>query len=435
MHNIKFIMEFPEKFCEAMYKRGVNIDIEQLTQLYGSYKHQQSELQEMQSQKNKVAQLVSQAMASQDNTTHLHVQGEQIKIAIAESEKELLSLGEKLKTCLMDLPNLPDDDVPYGEGEEDNVELEKWGDIREFSFVPKQHFEIGEQLQQLNFEIASRMSGSRFYIATGSIAELIRAVAAMALDMHVRERGYMEVSTPLLVRDHAMFGSGQLPKFSSDSFTVNNGEYRLIPTSEVALVNTVAESILREEQLPLRLTAHTPCFRSEAGSAGKDTRGMMRLHQFYKVELVHICTQEQIKDEYEYMVRSAEMVLQKLQLPYRKMLLCSQDMSFSARKTYDLEVWLPGQGKYREVSSCSDCGEFQARRLNARFKCNKMRANKFLYTTNGSALAIERTVIAILENYQQHDGSVVIPEALRQYMGGKSIICIMNNNRLFYVRP
>ncbi len=424
MHNIKFIREHPEKFNDGMKKRGLDIKADYLLKIDESIRLTKHKLQEVQHKKNSIAQAIAEAKQQNSNLSveNLLREGEEIKKVIHELEKKLLEIEQKLYTYLTTLPNLPEDQVPLGCSENDNIEVMRHGNIVDFGFTPKQHFEIGERLKQLDFETAAKMSGSRFYIATKSIAKLARAVANLMLDVHITERGYTEISVPLLVRDSAMFGTGQLPKFAHDSFTVNNGEYRLIPTSEIALLNTVADSILPEDQLPLRLTAYTPCFRSEAGSAGKDTRGMIRLHQFYKVELVHICTPEQVAYEYEYMITSAEQILQRLELPYRKILLCSQDMGFNAQITYDLEVWLPGQKKYREISSCSNCGEFQAQRLKARFKCTNDGSNKFLHMTNGSALAIERTVAAILENYQQSDGSVIVPKALIQYMNGQESI-------------
>lgn len=415
MHNIKFIKEFPEKFDACMRKRGIAVNAAQLIRIDELVRLQKLKVESIQNSKNKIAQSIADAKKNGKNTAVLMEDGEQIKVQLLASKTQLSLLEDELHAYLISLPNMPEDDVPYGCDENNNVEVAKYGQLRQFDFAPQEHFKVMERLGQLHTDIAIRMSGSRFYAATHLTARLARAVAALALDIHTTERGYSEVLVPLLVRDKAMFGAGQLPKFEHDSFTVNNNEYRLIPTAEVPLVNMVADSIIQEQNLPLRLVSHTPCFRSEAGSAGRDTHGIIRLHQFYKVELVHICTPQNVEYEYAYMIESAEMVLQRLKLPYRKILLCSQDMGFSAQKTYDLEVWLPGQNKYREVSSCSNCGEFQARRLKARFKSHNG-SNHYLHMTNGSALAIERTIAAIMENYQQADGSVTIPEALRPYM-------------------
>jgi seryl-tRNA synthetase len=319
--------------------------------------------------------------------------------------------------------------VPEGKDEHDNVEVLLWGEPRKFDFTPKEHFDIGEGLKLMDFESAAKLSGARFVVNKGGIARLERALAQFMLDLHTGEHGYTEVAPPLLVRDDAMFGTAQLPKFRDDQFSVTAGrgdgqsdepasEYWLVPTAEVPLTNLVRESILDESQLPLRFTAGTYCFRAEAGAAGRDTRGMIRQHQFYKVELVSITTPEQSLEEHERMTGCAEKVLQLLELPYRKVTLCTGDMGFASQKTYDLEVWLPGQGKYREISSCSVCGDFQARRMNARFRPAEGKATRFVHTLNGSGVAVGRALVAVLENYQEADGSVTVPTVLRPYMGG-----------------
>jgi seryl-tRNA synthetase len=322
---------------------------------------------------------------------------------------------------LATVPNLPADDVPEGQDETQNVEIRTWGTPREFAFKPKEHFEIGEALGQMDFDRAAKISGARFVVLFDGIARLERALAAFMLDLHTREHGYREVLPPYLVRDNALYGTGQLPKFADDLFRTTSDHW-LIPTAEVPLTNLVAEEILDDDTLPRRFSALTPCFRAEAGAAGKDTRGMIRQHQFEKVELVSIAHPDTSVEEHERMTACAEEVLKRLGLPYRVVTLCSGDMGFSARKTYDIEVWLPGQGRYREISSCSNCGDFQARRMNARFKAKGEKGTRFVHTLNGSALAVGRTLIAILENYQESDGSVRVPNALRSYMGGVETI-------------
>ena len=322
---------------------------------------------------------------------------------------------------LAPIPNLPAEDVPAGRDESANVELRRRGEPRAFNFPAKEHFELGEALRMMDFERAGKLSGARFVVLTSALARLERALASFMLDLHTGEFGYTEVDPPALVRDDALFGTGQLPKFGDDLFRTTDGLW-LIPTAEVPLTNLVAGEIVEEERLPLRFTAMTWCFRAEAGAAGKDTRGMMRQHQFSKVELVSVATPEQSNDEHERMTACAEEVLRRLGLPYRVVVLCTGDMGFAARKTYDIEVWLPGQGRYREISSCSDCGDFQARRMNARCRKKGEKGTRFVHTLNGSGLAVGRTLIAVLENYQRADGSIEVPAALRPYMGGLEVI-------------
>ena len=317
------------------------------------------------------------------------------------------------------IPNIPCKTVPVGSNEKDNVEYKKCGSIKKFSFEPKRHFEIGEELNLMNFEIASKLSGSRFVVLKGFLAKMERAIAQFMLDKHTNENGYTEIQVPFLVKDEALYGTGQLPKFAEDLFTAGDDHW-LIPTAEVPLTNLVREQILSENTLPMRVTSYTPCFRSEAGSAGQDTRGMLRQHQFSKVELVSITTPEHSDEELERMLTSAESILQDLEIPYRIMTLCTGDMGFAAKKTYDIEVWLPGEKKYREISSCSNCGDFQARRMNAKYK--KQNDNIFVNTLNGSGLAVGRTLIAILENYQTEDGNVNIPKVLQKYLNNKTSI-------------
>ena len=327
----------------------------------------------------------------------------------------------ELDAIIQALPNLPDLSVPEGDDETGNVVVKHWGTPPQFPFVPKDHVALGEALSGMDFEGAARMSGSRFVVLSGQMARLERALGQFMLDQHTEKNGYQETNAPVLVRDHTLFGTGQLPKFEEDLFKTTDGRY-LIPTSEVSLTNLVREQIVDEDRLPIRMTALSPCFRSEAGSAGRDTRGMIRQHQFWKVELVSIATPETSAAEHERMTASAEGILEALKLPYRRMLLCTGDMGFSAQRTYDLEVWLPGQndgtGAYREISSCSNCGDFQARRMDSRTRAKGEKATRFVHTLNGSGLAVGRTLVAVLENYQQEDGTIRVPDVLVPYMGG-----------------
>tara|TARA_B100001939_G_scaffold337982_1_gene343021 strand:+ start:4825 stop:6099 length:1275 start_codon:yes stop_codon:yes gene_type:complete len=421
MFDIKAIRENPEAFDEGWKKRGLEPQAEALLALDQAWRDKQRELQDCQSRRNEASRAIGQAKARGEDAEDLIAEVAALKKRMPELEEEVRALEEDLNARLSRLDNIPADDVPFGEGEEENQEIRRWGEIPAFDFAPKQHFEIGEALGQMDFEGAARMSGARFVTLTGDLARLERALAAFMLDLHTTEFGYTEVSPPALVRDAALYGTSQLPKFEEDLFKTDTGHY-LIPTGEVPLTNLVREEILDEERLPLRFTALTPCFRSEAGSAGKDTRGMIRLHQFQKVELVSITTPEQSWDELERMTGIAEEVLKRLNLPYRVMTLCTGDMGFAARKTYDIEVWLPGQDTYREISSCSNTGDFQARRMRARCRPAGERKTRFVHTLNGSGLAVGRTLVAVLENYQQADGSVIIPEVLRPYMGGREVI-------------
>ena len=341
---------------------------------------------------------------------------QKLKIELPELETKDRILVADLRGFLTGLPNLPDADVPDGEDEAGNVEVAKWGTPRQFNFAPAEHADLGPALG-LDFETGAMISGARFTFLRGQMARLQRALGQFMLDQQTTLNGYSECAPPLLVREEALFGTGQLPKFAEDNFQTTDGRW-LIPTAEVSLTNSVREQILTETQLPIRMTALTPCFRSEAGAAGKDTRGYIRQHQFEKVELVSVCRPEDSAAEHERMTAAAESILQALDLPYRKMLLCAGDMGFTARKTYDLEVWLPGQGAYREISSCSNCGDFQARRMNTRYRPEGAKATEFVHTLNGSGLAVGRTLVAVLENYQQADGSVTVPPALLPYMGG-----------------
>ncbi|QGM92756.1 serine--tRNA ligase [Methylocystis rosea] len=468
MYDIKWIRENAEIFDRGRARRGLEPISTQLLAFDDARRAAIGELQRAQERRNAASKEIGAAMKAGDSAKAEALKAEVATIkenwpALEEAERYAIA---ELDNALAAIPNTPLDEVPDGADENDNVEVARWGEPRAFDFTPKEHFEIGEALGLMDFETAAKISGARFVVNKGGLARLERALAQFMLDLHTNEHGYMEVSPPLLVRDDAMFGTAQLPKFRDDQFAairqLSNLElpqyaskarallelesqenkdvsfeeiaYRelmkrsfetalwLIPTAEVPLTNLVRESILDEAQLPMRMTAGTYCFRAEAGAAGKDTRGMIRQHQFYKVELVSITTPEDSLEEHERMTGCAEKVLQLLELPYRKVVLCTGDMGFASQKTYDLEVWLPGQGKYREISSCSVCGDFQARRMNARYRPSESKGkNKgigFVHTLNGSGVAVGRAMVAVLENYQQADGSVDVPRVLRPYMGG-----------------
>jgi seryl-tRNA synthetase len=374
--------------------------------------------QEAQEKRNALSKEIGQAMAAKDQARAESLKAEvaSLKEVLASAEVEEKAVVAELEEALQAIPNTPLDEVPVGADEHGNVLLHSFGTPRSFDFEPKQHFEIGEALGLMDFEAATRMSGSRFVVTKGALARLERAIGQFMLDLHTTEHGYMEVNPPLLVKDQAMVGTAQLPKFRDDQFRAGD-DYWLIPTAEVPLTNLVREQILDEKELPIRVTALSACFRAEAGSAGRDTRGMIRQHQFYKVELVSITAAGHSRAELDRMTASAEKVLQKLELPYRTMLLCTGDMGFASQRTHDLEVWLPGQNAYREISSCTVCGDFQARRMQARYKTADGK-NQFVHTLNGSGVAVGRALVAVLENYQNADGSVSVPTALQPYMGG-----------------
>lgn len=416
MHDIKWIRENPGEFDRALIRRNLQKQSEEILAL-DSEKRQLitliQELQHSRKEKSKNLGFIKDKTSPEFERTKLDVEHINEKLDELNTQLDSNNLLDKI---LCSLPNVPFDEVPFGIDESSNQLVKTVGKPREI-LNAKQHFDLGEALGMVDFEQTVKISGSRFVSLKGQIARLERALANFMLDTHTKEYDYLEVSPPYMVKNHAMFNVGQLPKFADDSFLTTN-DYRLIPTSEVSLTNFVADMIVPREELPLRFTAYTPCFRSEAGSAGKDTRGMIRLHQFSKVELVSITTPEESKNEHERMLGAAESILQKLDLPYRVMLLCSGDMGFSAHKTYDLEVWLPGQNQYREISSVSNCGAFQARRMKARYKEFGSNETTLLHTLNGSGLAVGRTVVAILENYQNPDGSITIPEKLVPYMDG-----------------
>jgi seryl-tRNA synthetase len=419
MHDIRALRETPELFDKGWAARGMPPQTARLIALDDERRAVVSELQAAQEKRNALSKEIGLAKRDKDEARAAALMNEvaSLKEQVQAGEERERSANEALEMALAELPNIPLDDVPVGEDEDANVVHSTQGTPRDLDFEPKEHFEIGEQLGLMDFETAARISGARFVILKGALARLERAIAQFMLDLHTTENGYTEIVPPMLVRDQAMYGTAQLPKFADDQFRTENG-YWLIPTAEVPLTNLGREQILSESDLPIRVTAHTPCFRQEAGAAGRDTRGMIRQHQFSKVELVSITTPENSLDELERMRDCAEMVLRLLGLPYRVMVLSTGDMGFGARKTYDIEVWLPGQSAYREISSCSVCGDFQARRMNARYRPEGEKQPRFVHTLNGSGLAVGRTLIAVLENYQQADGSVVVPEALVPYMGG-----------------
>ena len=421
MFSAKWIRENGDLFDSGLARRGVELHADRVIALDEERRAMQTEIQNLQHTRNRKSKEIGAARARGEDTAALVAEVADLKQVTKVLEQKERVAAEELDSLLAGLPNLPDDDVPDGADESANVEIRRWGEQAHVDGGARQHFEIGEALGLMDFERATKLSGSRFVILSGSLARLERALAAFMLDMHTVEFGYTETAPPLLVRDAAAFGTGNLPKFEEDLFRTTEG-YWLIPTAEMPLTNLAAGEILEEDALPLRFTAYTPCFRAEAGAAGKDTRGMIRQHQFSKVELVSVIRPEDSEAEHERMTACAEEVLKRLGLAYRVVLLSSGDMGFSARKTYDIEVWLAGQGRYREISSCSNCGDFQARRMNARYRRTGERQTEFVHTLNGSALAVGRTLVAVLENYQREDGGVTVPDALRPYFGGMETI-------------
>ena len=418
MHDIKAIRDNPEAYDRGWGSRGLEPQTPAILEIDRQLRAAQTALQDAQSRRNEASKMIGQAKANRDEAEaqRLMAEVDSLKSVMAIETDLEKALGEQLRALLSALPNLPAFDVPHGADEDGNAEQRRWGQAPTINSA-QDHVALGEGLGMMDFEAAARTSGARFVFLTGQLARLERAVASFMLDIQTLEHGYTEVSPPLLVRDEAMYGTGQLPKFGEDLFRTTDGRW-LIPTAEVSLTNMVMGQIVEEGELPLRLTALTPCFRSEAGASGRDTRGIIRQHQFYKVELVSITAPETSEEEHERMTGCAEAVLKRLELPYRTMLLCTGDMGFSARRTYDLEVWLPSQGQYREISSCSNCGDFQARRMDARVRKPGEKGTRFLHTLNGSGLAVGRTLVAILENYQDEGGRIAIPAPLRPYMAG-----------------
>lgn len=419
MLDIKWIRENPEKLDAALAKRNAAPLAGDILELDLERRNHVGKVQEAQERRNSASKEVGQAMAKGDEARaqELKFEVSTLKEFLMTGEAEERRLNAALEDLLSRVPNIPLDDVPIGKNEDDNVELRQFLEPKHFPFEPKEHFDLGEALGLMDFERAGRISGARFTFLSGALARLERAVGQFMVDLHTSEHGYTEVSSPILVRDDAVYGTAQLPKFAEDLFQTTDGRW-LIPTAEVTLTNLVRGEILDHSALPLRYTALTPCFRSEAGSAGRDTRGMLRQHQFWKVEMVSITDADTSLKEHERMTACAEEVLKRLEIPFRTIVLCTGDMGFGARKTYDVEAWLPGQKTYREISSCSVCGDFQGRRMNARYRKEGEKAPLFVHTLNGSGVAVGRCLIAIMENYQQEDGSIVIPEVLRPYMGG-----------------
>lgn len=419
MLDIKWIRENPEDLDKALAKRGAGPLSSELIALDEKRRENVGKVQAAQERRNAASKEIGKAMAEKDSATadKLKAEVSELKNFLAQAEEEERRLVKELNDALSTIPNIPLGDVPLGKDEADNVEVRRVGNQRNFSFQPKEHFELGEALGMMDFERAAKIAGARFTILKGGLARLERALGQFMLDLHTTEHGYTETMPPLMVRDEAVYGTGQLPKFSEDLFRTTDGRW-LIPTAEVPLTNLVADEIVDVKTLPQRYTALTPCFRSEAGSAGRDTRGMLRQHQFLKVEMVSITDAESSIAEHERMTACAEEVLKRLELPFRTVVLCTGDMGFGAQKTYDIEVWLPGQNTYREISSCSVCGDFQGRRMNSRYRPEGEKSTRFVHTLNGSGVAVGRALIAVMENYQQEDGSIHIPEALQPYMGG-----------------
>jgi len=441
MHDIKWIRENPAAFDRGLQRRGLPAESAKLLALDERRRKAILDLEQAQARRNAASREIGAAKKNKDEAAAQQLMAEvaHLKDAIPALEAEEKKYQKELDGILAAIPNLPGDEVPDGRDETENVEHHHFGAKRNYSFAPKQHFELGEALGFMDFETAAKLSGARFVVLKSGLARMERAIGQFMLDLHTTEHGYTEIAPPLLVRDEVMYGTAQLPKLEDDQFWAVKGELLagsdgdaieriraqrlgLIPTAEVPLTNLVRESIVEEAGLPLRVTAYTPCFRAEAGAAGKDTRGMLRQHQFNKVELVSVTTPEQSKDEHERMLSCAEEVLRRLGLHYRVVTLCTGDMGFSSQKTYDIEAWLPGQGMYREISSCSNCGDFQARRMDARFRGKENRTPRFVHTLNGSGVAAGRALIAIMETYQDEGGRIAVPDVLRPYMGGKSVI-------------
>ena len=418
MHDLKFIRENPQAFDAGLARRGLEPISKSLLALDEKRRSLMTTSQEAQARRNGASKEIGKAMGAGDKDAAEALKAEvaSLKDVIAGVEAEELAIGAELDEILTTLPNIPYDDAPDGADEDDNEEMRSWGDKPHMDFTPKEHFDLGEALDMMDFERAAKMSGARFVTLRGQLARLERALGQFMIDLHTTEHGYTEMLAPAMVRDTALFGTGQLPKFEEDLFKTDTGHY-LIPTAEVTLTNFHAGEILDTEAMPMRYTAFSQCFRSEAGSAGRDTRGMIRQHQFEKVEMVSLTTAEQSDEELERMTGCAEEVLKRLKLPYRVVKLCTGDMGFTTKRTYDIEVWLPGQDRFREISSCSVCGDFQARRAKIRHRPKNEKQTSFVHTLNGSGLAVGRTLVAVLENYQQADGSIAVPEVLKPYMG------------------
>ncbi len=425
MHDIKFIRDNAAAFDAGLARRDLSPMAADILSMDSAWRALTTEKQTLQQRRNQASKKIGQRKSKGEPADELINEVADIKTKMLQLDDAERQAGEDLEKLLASLPNLPFDDVPLGADESENVEIRRQGERKAFNFRPLDHVDLGEKLGQMDFEAAAKLAGARFVLLRGDLARLERAIANFMIDLHTQEFGYTEVSPPVMVRDAALYGTGQLPKFSEDLFRTEDG-FWMIPTAEVPLTNLVSNAILDAAELPVRVTAHTPCFRSEAGSAGRDTRGMIRVHQFAKVELVSVTHPAESDAELERMTACAEEVLKRLGLHYRVVVLCTGDMGFGARRTYDIEVWLPGQndgaGAFREISSCSTCGDFQARRMKARFRPEGSKATEFVHTLNGSGLAVGRCLIAVLENHQEADGSISIPDVLRPYMGGQERI-------------
>ena len=418
MLDLKLLRTEPQEVAKGLARRGFQLDVGLLETLEAERRQAQLDAQTLQTERNARSKMIGKAKASGEDIAPLLAEIDDLGDQHKAAEARLAKVLEQLNELAMGVPNIPQADVPAGKDENDNVEVSRWGTPRQFDFEPKDHVDLGAGLQQMDFETAAKITGARFVTLTGQLARLQRALIQLMLDTHITEHDYTETYVPYLVNADSLRGTGQLPKFAEDLFAVDDGQLYLIPTAEVPVTNIVRDSIVDAAQLPLKFVAHTPCFRSEAGSHGRDVRGLIRQHQFEKVELVQIVAPEASAEAHEQLTGQAEKILQMLGLPYRKMLLCTGDMGFASTKTYDLEVWLPSQNTYREISSCSNFGDFQARRMQARWRNPETGKPELVHTLNGSGLAVGRTLLAILENHQQADGSVIIPEPLRAYMGG-----------------
>ncbi|WP_448681415.1 serine--tRNA ligase [Pseudomonas nicosulfuronedens] len=425
MLDSKLVRTQPQEVAERLATRGFTLDVARIEALESQRKSVQTRTETLQAERNSRSKAIGQAMKNGEDVAPLKAEVNRMAEELESGKRELDAIQVELDSLLLNIPNLPHESVPVGADEEENVEVRRWGTPRTFDFEIKDHVALGEQHGWLDFETAARLSGARFALMRGPIARLHRALAQFMLDLHTREHGYEEAYTPYLVQAPALQGTGQLPKFEEDLFKIqreDEADLYLIPTAEVSLTNIVAGQILDAKELPLKFVAHTPCFRSEAGASGRDTRGMIRQHQFDKVEMVQIVEPSKSWEALESLVGNAEKVLQALELPYRALALCTGDMGFGAAKTYDLEVWVPSQDKYREISSCSNCGDFQARRMQARYRNPETGKPELVHTLNGSGLAVGRTLVAVLENYQQADGSIRVPEVLKPYMAGIEVI-------------
>lgn len=418
MLDPKLLRQDTAALAAQLAKRGFQLDVELLAQLEQERKQAQLDAQALQTERNSRSKLIGKAKAAGEDIAPLLAEIDDLVDKHKAAETRLAEVLERLNALAMEMPNVPLDDVPQGKDENDNIEVSKWGTPRQFDFTPKDHVDLGAQLGAMDFETAAKISAARFVTLSGPLARLQRALTQFMLDTHSEQHGYTETYVPYLVNADSLRGTGQLPKFEADLFKVDDGEFYLIPTAEVPVTNLVRDVIVDADKMPLKWVAHTPCFRSEAGSHGRDVRGLIRQHQFEKVELVQIVAPAHSKDAHEALTADAEKILQLLELPYRKMLLCTGDMGFASQKTYDLEVWLPSQETYREISSCSNFGDFQARRLQARWRNPETGKPELAHTLNGSGLAVGRTLLALMENHQQADGSISIPAALRPYLGG-----------------